>query len=141
MDFHPTRRKFENDDRVNRAIGKHFGTRNWHTRHRSGNVAAALLRSCKNRRLLGASKNIGVTSMVQSAFRLHGQMTHVGTAVGTVAALALEHSVQPREIAGSMKWVREIQKRLLRGASGPGTLIWPWHDVAPDDLLRSGPIS
>jgi hypothetical protein len=61
-------------------------------------------------------------------------MMHVGTAVGTVAALALREGVQPREIASSYRFIREAQRLLLRGSEGPGTLIWPWHDVRPDDL-------
>jgi hypothetical protein len=133
MDFHPTRRKFENDDSSQPWVGKHFGTRNWHTHTDRAMLPLRSLIPVKMDGLLGASKNIGLTSMVQSAFRLHGQMTHVGSAVGTLAALALEEGKQPREIAGSMKSVREVQKRLLRGARGPGTLLWPWHDVSPED--------
>jgi hypothetical protein len=30
--------------------------------------------------------------------------------------------------------VREVQRTLVRGAEGPGTLIWPWHDVRPDEV-------
>jgi hypothetical protein len=30
--------------------------------------------------------------------------------------------------------VRELQLRLVRGAGGPGVLLWPWHDLTPDDL-------
>lgn len=71
--------------------------------------------------------------MVQSSLRLHGQMMHVGSAVGTVAAIALRDGVQPREVASSPKRIREIQLKLVRGAGGPGTLIWPWHDVVPED--------
>jgi hypothetical protein len=83
--------------------------------------------------LLGCSKNIGVTSMVQSSLRLHGQMMHVGTAVGTLAAMSIKEGITPREIASSPHRVRDIQRTLLRGSAGPGTLIWPWHDVRPDE--------
>jgi hypothetical protein len=60
-------------------------------------------------------------------------MMHVGTAAGTVAAMALRDGIQPREIAVSLKRIREVQLRLVRGAGGHGTLLWPWHDVAPED--------
>jgi hypothetical protein len=83
--------------------------------------------------LLGASKNLGVSSMVQSALRLHGQMMHVGTASGTVAAIALRDDLSPRGIATTPERVAEVQRILVRGAGGPGTLIWPWHDLSPED--------
>ncbi len=84
--------------------------------------------------LIGASKNIGVTSMVQSALRLHGQMMHVGTASGTLAAVALREEIEPREIVASPMQVRSLQRTLVRGSGGPGVLLWPWHDLKADDL-------
>jgi hypothetical protein len=132
MDFHPTRRKFINDDPTQPWQGKHVGARNWSAHADRAMFPLRGLVPVKMDGLLGCSKNIGVTSMVQSSLRLHGQMMHVGTAVGTVAAMALRDGVQPREIASSMKRIREVQLRLVRGAGGPGTLLWPWHDVAPE---------
>jgi hypothetical protein len=82
--------------------------------------------------LLGCSKNIGVSSMVQSSLRLHGQMMHVGQAAATVAWMCLRDRIHPREVAASPKRWREVQRRLVEGAGGHGTLIWPWHDLAPD---------
>lgn len=60
-------------------------------------------------------------------------MMHVGTATGTLAWLALHKDVQPRVFASSKELVREVQLKLVRGAGGPGTLIWPWHDLDPED--------
>ena len=84
--------------------------------------------------LLGAGKNIGVSSVVQSALRLHGQMMHAGQAAGTLAWLSLRDGVQPREAATDAAKVRELQRVLACGRGGPGVLLWPWQDVAPDDL-------
>jgi hypothetical protein len=84
--------------------------------------------------LIGAGKNIGVSSVVQSAIRLHGQMMHVGQAGATLAWLCLRDGVQPRVVAADLQRVREVQLRLARGVGGPGVLLWPWHDLTPDDL-------
>jgi hypothetical protein len=84
--------------------------------------------------LIGAGKNIGVSSVVQSALRLHGQMMHVGQAGATLAWLSLRDKVEARDVVGDLAKVRELQLRLVRGSGGPGILLWPWHDLAPDDL-------
>jgi hypothetical protein len=133
IDFHPTRRKFVNDDPTQPWQPKHFGTRHWSAHTDRAMFPLRGLVPVKVDGLLGASKNIGVTSLVQASLRLHGQMMHVGTAAGTVAALALRDGVQPREVASSPKSIREVQRRLVRGVAGPGTLLWPYHDLAPDD--------
>lgn len=133
LDFHPTRRKFVDDDPKKPWIGHHHGSRNWSTDTDRATFPLRGLVPAEMEGLLGASKNLGVTSMVQSALRLHGQMMHVGTASGTVAALALREGLSPREIATTPARVEEVQRILVRGAGGPGTLIWPWHDLHPED--------
>jgi len=129
MDFHPTRRKYRDDDATQPWQPKFFGTRNWNAHSDRAMFPLRGLVPVKMDGLLGCSKNIGVTSMVQSSLRLHGQMMHVGSAVGTVAALSLKEGIQPREIATSPKRIREVQRTLIRH----GTLIWPWHDVKTDE--------
>ena len=134
LDFHPTRREFVDNDPTKPWIGKHHGTRDWSTDTDRAMFPLRGLVPVKMDGLLGCSKNIGVTSMVQSALRLHGQMMHVGSAAGTLAALSLRDKIAPREIATTPESVTEVQRILVRGAGGPGTLIWPWHDVHPEDL-------
>jgi len=134
LDFHPTRREFVDNDPTQPWIGKHHGSRDWSTDTDRAMFPMRGLIPVKMEGLLGASKNIGVTSMVQSALRLHGQMMHVGTATGTLAALSLREGISPREVAASESRVREVQSILVRGAGGPGTLIWPWHDVSPEEI-------
>ena len=129
MDFHPTRRKYRGDDSAQPWQPKFFGTRNWNAHSDRAMFPLRGLVPVKMNGLLGCSKNIGVTSMVQSSLRLHGQMMHVGTAVGTLAAMAVRENIEPREIASTPKRIREVQRTLLR----QGTLIWPWHDVKSDD--------
>ncbi|MBK8094740.1 MAG: FAD-dependent oxidoreductase [Verrucomicrobiaceae bacterium] len=130
MDFHPTRRKYRSSgDTTQPWQPKFFGSRNWNAHSDRAMFPLRGLVPVKMDGLLGCSKNIGVTSMVQSSLRLHGQMMHIGSAVGTVAALALKNGLQPRQIALSPKLVREVQRTLLRHQ----TLIWPWHDVRPSE--------
>ena len=133
MDFHPTRRKFVDNDRSKPWRCVMVGTRNWSAHTDRAMFPLRGLVPEKMDGLLGASKNIGVTSMVQSSLRLHGQMMQVGAASATVAALCLRDGIQPRDVAASTKLVREVQHKLVRGAGGPGTLIWPWHDLNPED--------
>lgn len=73
LDFHPTRRKFVDDDRTLSWEGKHHGTRNWSTRSDRSMFPLRGLVPVKMDGLLGCSKNIGVSSMVQSALRLHAR--------------------------------------------------------------------
>ena len=133
LDFHPTRRKFVDDDPTKPWQGHHHGSRDWSTDTDRATFPLRGLVPAKMEGLLGASKNLGVTSMVQSALRLHGQMMHVGAASGTLAAVALREGISPREIATNPGRVAEIQRILVRGAGGPGTLLWPWHDLSPED--------
>lgn len=81
--------------------------------------------------LLGAGKNIGVSSVVQSALRLHGQMMLCGQASATAAWLCLRDGIEPRALAASAPRMRELQHSLARGTNGPGVLLWPYHDLAP----------
>ena len=129
MDFHPTRRKFRDDDPSKPWQGKFFGTRDWNSHSDRTMLPLRSLVPVKMNGLLGCSKNIGVTSMVQSSLRLHGQMMQVGTATATLAAMALQQDKEPREIVVKPSQVREIQRRLVRC----GVLVWPWHDVRADE--------
>lgn len=129
IDFHPTRRKFLGDDRNGAWQFVQTPSRGWHTDTDRAMFPLRGLVPVEMDGLLGCSKNIGVSSVVQSALRLHGQMMHVGQASATLAWLCLRDGVQPRAVAGSQKSWREMQLRLVRGAGGPGVLIWPWQDL------------
>ena len=133
IDFHPTRRAFVDDDPAGPWQPRFHGTRDWNSHTDRAMFPLRGLVPATIDGLLGCSKNIGVTSLVQSSLRLHGQMMHVGTAAGTVAAHALRDGVEPRVIATSPRRIRAVQTTLVRGAGGPGTLLWPWHDVRPDE--------
>jgi hypothetical protein len=132
IDFHPTRRRFSGGDPDGPWQPEHVGTRNWSAHTDRAVVPLRSLVPIRMDGLLGCSKNIGVSSLVQASLRLHGQMMHVGQAGATVAWMCLRDRIQPRDVAASPKRWREVQLRLAEGAGGYGTLIWPWHDLAPD---------
>lgn len=138
IDFHPTRRKFL-DAGPDAARGPwqfvHTPHRNWHTDTDRAMLPLRSLIPIEVDGLLGSSKNIGVTSLVSSALRVHGQMMLCGQAAGTTAWLCLRDGIAPRKLARDWPMIRELQQRLVRGPQGqPGILLWPYHDLSPDDL-------
>jgi hypothetical protein len=132
IDFHPTRRKYLTPGRDGPWIPVHTATRNWHMHADRAMFPLRGLVPVERDGLLGASKNIGVSSIVQAALRLHGQMMLCGQASATVAWLCLRDGIEPRTLAADARRVREVQRTLLRGRGGPGVLIWPYHDLPPD---------
>lgn len=134
IDFHPTRRKYLTPDRNGPWQFIHTKNRGWHTDTDRAVFPLRGLVPVEMEGLIGCGKNIGVSSVVQSALRLHGQMMHVGQAAATLAWMSLRADMQPRQIVTDMAKVRELQLKLVRGCGGPGVLLWPWHDVSPDAL-------
>ena len=128
IDFHPTRRVFLHDDPAGPWATIHTPTRNWSTHTDRSMFPLRGLVPIERDGLLGASKNIGVSSVVQSALRLHGQMMLCGQASATVAWLALREGIEPRAIATDTQRVREVQRTLTKN----GVLLWPFHDVPAD---------
>ncbi len=134
IDFHPTRRNYLTGDRNGPWQYIHTKDRGWHTdTDRAAFPLSGFVPVVMNG-LLGGGKNIGVSSVVQSALRLHGQMMNAGQAAGTLAWMSLRDGMQPRELVVNAARVRELQLKLARGHNGPGLLLWPWQDLSPDDL-------
>lgn len=135
IDFHPTRRVFLKDDRSQPWVNVHTANRNWSTHTDRACFPLRSLIPVEMNGLLGASKNIGVSSIVSSAVRLHGQMMHTGQAAGTIAAHCLRDDIEPRQLTVDARRIRELQLALIRGVQGhPGVLLWPYQDLRPDDL-------
>jgi hypothetical protein len=132
IDFHPTRRVFLNGDPKGPWTVAHTKDRNWSTHTDRAGFPLRSLVPVEMDRLLVAGKNLGMTSLVQSAVRLHAHGMHSGQASGTIAALCLAESRQPREAARDLAFVRRVQTKLLSPAkSFPGVLLWPYQDVPP----------
>ena len=134
IDFHPTRRFFDVKGKPDAWHARHCGTRGWNGKtHRAFFPLRALVPE-KMDGLLGAGRNVGVSSIVQAAFRLHGQMLLCGQAAGTLAAQAIAEGRAPRAVVGNPDSVRAVRRALVRGAGGhPGVAIVAWQDLTPDD--------
>lgn len=134
IDFHPTRRFFDVKGKPDAWHARHCGTRGWNGKtHRAFFPLRALVPE-KVDGLLGAGRNVGVSSIVQAAFRLHGQMLLCGQAAGTLAAQAVAEGREPRAVVTDPASVRAVRRTLMRGAKGhPGVAIVAWQDLTPDD--------
>ena len=134
IDFHPTRRFFDVKGKPDAWHARHCGTRGWNGQtHRAFFPLRALVPE-KVDGLLGAGRNVGVSSIVQAAFRLHGQMLLCGQAAGTLAAQAVAEGREPRAVVTDPASVRAVRRALVRGAAGhPGVAIVAWQDLTPDD--------
>jgi hypothetical protein len=83
--------------------------------------------------LLGAQKNLGYSSIVCAAIRLHDQGIAIGQASGAAAAVSLRHNIQPRAIAYDRSRLEEVRGGLC-GELPAATplLIWPFRDLSAD---------
>jgi hypothetical protein len=82
--------------------------------------------------LIGAQGNVGFSSIVSSAVRLHDHRVHIGQAAGALAVLALKHQKQPRDLVWSRTHLEEVQNALCGGTAGIPMLLWPWRDLPAD---------
>jgi hypothetical protein len=87
--------------------------------------------------LLGAQKNVGYSSIVCAAIRLHDQCVAIGQASGAVAAVSLTNDCQPREIPYDRQRLEQVRAGLCGGtpAAGEATQagvplqLWPYRDL------------
>jgi hypothetical protein len=82
--------------------------------------------------LIGAQGNVGFSSIVSSAVRLHDHRVYIGQAAGALAVLALKHQKQPRDLAWNRAHLEEMQHALCGGTEGTPMLLWPWRDLPAD---------
>lgn len=134
-DFHPTKRRFLD-------AGDHDGP--WTNEFREGRTwgppysgpSLFPLRSLVPEKidgLLGAQKNLGYSSIVSSAVRLHDQSMAIGQAAGAVAAIALEKDVQPRAIPYDRALLAHVWQGLCsRHDKGVPQRLWPFRDLDPE---------
>jgi len=84
--------------------------------------------------LLGAQKNVGYSSLVSAAIRLHDQCVHIGQAAGAAAAVALNEKIEPREIPFNRTRLERVRDALCGGTDGAlPMLLWPFRDLATGD--------
>ena len=84
--------------------------------------------------LIGAQGNVGNSSIVSAAIRLHDQRVHIGQAAGATAAVSLQTGEQPR----GYPYQRERLEAIRNGLCGENEnaiplLLWPFRDMDASD--------
>lgn len=131
-DFHPTKREFlRNGDpngpwrcgfRDGRTWGPPYSGRS--------TLPVRSLIPVSTDGLLVAQKNLGYSSIVSSAVRLHDASMAVGQAVGAVAGYAILHRVAPRDIPFQRNHLINLQQSIAAvPEDGQPGVLWPWRDV------------
>lgn len=82
--------------------------------------------------LIGAQGNVGFSSIVSAAIRLHDHRVHIGQAAAALAGLCLKHDCQPRDLSRDRGRVDEVQNALCGGGEGVPMLLWPYRDLPAD---------
>lgn len=133
-DFHPTGRKFLDGDPAGPWQNYFREGRTWgppYSGRSTFPVRSMVPESTDG--LLVAQKNLGYSSLVSSALRLHDQSMAVGQAVGAVAAVSLLEDVKPRQIPYDRTLISMVQEAICARLDGgqPATL-WPFGDLDPE---------
>ncbi len=82
--------------------------------------------------LLGAQKNVGYSSIVSAAIRLHDQCIAIGQAAGATAAVSLKQHRHPRTLPFDRTGLEAIRHALCGEVpDAVPLLLWPFRDLAP----------
>ena len=133
-DFHRTGRAYLKDE-GNAGPWVDFEKPGRHTHHVSDRSVFPLrsLIPEKMDGLLGAQKNVGFSSIVCAAIRLHDQCIAIGEAAGVTATIALRHDIQPRLIPYDRNRLEEVRHGLCGETDDSTPLqLWPFRDLAAD---------
>ncbi len=135
-DFHPTKREFLTADAPAGPWRNGFREgRTWGPPY-SGRSLFPLRSLIPEQMdgLLGGQKNLGYSSIVSSAVRLHDQSMGIGQAVGACAAHSLLHGVEPREIPFDRNQLMMLQAAICDAVnSGQPGMVWPFRDLEASD--------
>ncbi len=134
-DFHPTKRRFSDHGNPDGPWTNEFREgRTWGPPY-SGPCLFPLrsLVPEKIDGLLGAQKNLGYSSIVSSAVRLHDQSMAIGQAAGAVAAISIQQEIQPRDIPYDRSLLSQVWQSLCaRHDRGEPLTLWPFRDLTVD---------
>ncbi|MCA8996836.1 MAG: FAD-dependent oxidoreductase [Planctomycetaceae bacterium] len=132
-DFHPTKREFLTEDapagpwrcgfREGRTWGPPYSGRS--------TFPVRSLVPQKLNGLIGAQKNLGYSSIVSAAVRLHDASMAIGQASGACAATAILEGREVREIPFDRDLLMSVQ-RALCDTGHPPAMIWPFRDLKPN---------
>lgn len=93
-----------------------------HGKHWCQQVPLGALIPSRVENLLPACKNLGVTSVVNGAFRLHPVEWNIGEAAGALAAYCHARKLRPREVRNTAAHLADFQRELVRQGV---ELDWP----------------
>ena len=135
-DFHPTGRRFLVEGDPNGPwMGYLKPLRKWGPPYSGRSLFP--LRSLVPEKidgLLGGQKNLGYSSIVSSAVRLHDQSMAIGQASGAVAAVCVLRDVQPRVIPYDSELLSQVWSGLCsRIDDAQPQTLWPFRDLQPQD--------
>lgn len=130
-DYHPTGRGFLKGEPDGKAWESYFKKgRGWTTVSCRSVFPLRSLVPEKIDGLIGAQKNLGYSSIVSSAFRLHDQCVAIGQAAGATAAVCLERDVQPRQAPMDPALLEAVRLGVCTTAGGATpSALWPFQDL------------
>lgn len=93
-----------------------------HGKHWLQQIPLGALIPVRVENLLPACKNLGVTHVMNGAFRVHPTEWNIGEAAGSLAAFCLERDLRPRQVRADSRHLAEFQRLLV---SQGIELDWP----------------
>ena len=123
--------------------GRGSMTESNHGKHWCQQVPLGALIPVRVENLLPACKNLGVTSVVNGAFRLHPVEWNIGEAAGALAAFCLQRDLRPRAVRNTPAHLADFQRELVRqgveldwpaGHHETGRSYYSHHDVELKDI-------
>jgi len=98
-----------------------------HGKHWRQQIPLGALLPVRVENLLAAGKNLGVTAVMNGAFRVHPTEWNIGEAAGALAAFAVSRGMSPRHVRHTPAQLADFQRELVRSGV---ELDWPGDDFA-----------
>jgi Thioredoxin reductase len=114
-----------------------------HGKHWCQQIPLGALIPVRVENLLPACKNLGVSSVVNGAFRLHPNEWNIGEAAGALAAFCIDRNLSPRQVRNTPRHLADFQRELVRqgveldwpaGHRETGRSYYSHHDKELQDL-------
>jgi len=84
--------------------------------------------------LLGAQKNLGYSSIVSAAIRLHDQCIAVGQTSAALAVTSLRSGRPPRDFIYHRTAIESVREAVCgEKTQGVPMLLWPFRDLSPEE--------
>lgn len=103
-----------------------------HGKHWLQQIPLGALIPIRVENVLPACKNLGVTHVMNGAFRIHATEWNIGEAAGSLAAFCLDRDERPRAVRNSPNLLRDFQRDLVRQG-----VELDWRRMAPASSYHS----